>query len=322
MDTQDPCYSMVPETTVGGILSTEESGDITQMKGFDCCNSNSENLVEGENDTGSACVQNIDTINIDCLSIENIKEEQYKQAEIQLIKQWKVDNSRPDWSEVAQYGPELKAYWSTWDSLYLDHGILYGKKLGVRSLENKPQIVLPTSLRKDCFALLHETVTAAHLGSQKTLAKVKQRFHWYNSRKDVEYWCRTCDTCASRKQPYRRAKAPMKQYNVGFPLERVAIDIMGPLPCSNNANYLLLVYCYFTKWLDAIPIASIDAKTVATKLVERFIYVFGCPVTLHSDQGSNFESLVFREVCNILGIEKTGTTAGRPQSDGMVERAC
>ena len=43
----------------------------------------------------------------------------------------------------------------------------------------------------------------------------------------------------------------------------------------SNARYLLLVSCYFTKWLDAIPINSIDAKTVATKLIERFISVFG-----------------------------------------------
>ena len=75
----------------------------------------------------------------------------------------------------------------------------------------------------------------------------------------------------------------MKQYNVGYPLDRVAIDIMGPLPVSNNTGYLLLVSCYFTKWLDAIPINSIDAKTVATNLTERFISVFGVPVTLYSD---------------------------------------
>ena len=43
---------------------------------------------------------------------------------------------------------------------------------------------------------------------------------------------------------------------------------------------------------------------------------------LHSDQGSNFESQVFQEVCNILSIQKTRTTPGRPQSDGMIERAC
>ena len=115
---------------------------------------------------------------------------------------------------------------------------------------------------------------------------------------------------------------PMSQYNVGYPLERCALDCLGPLPTSNNAKYLLVVSCYFTKWLQVIPLESIDAKTVATKLIERFISVLGVPVSLHSDQGSNFESSVFQEVCALLGIEKTRTTPGRPQSDGMVERAC
>ena len=41
---------------------------------------------------------------------------------------------------------------------------------------------------------------------------------------------------------------------------------------------------------------------------------------LHSDQGRNFESQVFREVCDLLGIRKTRTTPLHPQSDGMVER--
>ena len=115
----------------------------------------------------------------------------------------------------------------------------------------------------------------------------------------------------------------MKQSNVGYPLERVALDIMGPLPVTDttNARFLLLVSCYFTKWLDAIPITSIDAKTVASKFIERFIAVFGVPTFLNSDQDSNFESLVFKDVCNILGIQKTRTTP-RQQSDGMVEREC
>ena len=327
VDTQFSCYIGVPETTLGGTLGTRLKGDdlllhCTEDTDSDSSFSCDDEEESEENESGSAYARNVDIIDVDCLARENVKDEQDKQLEIQLIKQWKSDKRKPEWAEISKYGPELKAYWSMWDSLSMTDGVLYRKKVSDESLDSKPQIVLPIELRKKCFALLHDTVTAGHLGSQKTVAKVKQRFYWYNCRKDVEYWCRTCDICASRKQPYRRAKAPMKQYNVGYPLERVAIDIMGPLPRSNNARYLLLVSCYFTKWLDAIPINSIDAKTVATKLIERFISIFGCPISLHSDQGSNFESLVFQEVCNLLGIKKTRTTPGRPQSDGMIERAC
>jgi transposase InsO family protein len=41
---------------------------------------------------------------------------------------------------------------------------------------------------------------------------------------------------------------------------------------------------------------------------------------IHSDQGSNFESQVFKEMCKLLGLHKPRTTSLRPQSDGMVER--
>ena len=335
VETQLSCYSRVPKTTLGGELSMDETMDPYQLSCTEETDSDSsyydaeewrEEIDSDEEKQNmkseSTNVRNIEIINIDSLTPEHIKHEQDQQPEIHMIKQWKNSDEKPNWAQIAQYGPELKAYWSSWESLVLIDGILYKRKPNEMPLNNKPRIVLPTNLRKKCFTLLHDNVSGAHLGSQKTLGKIKERFYWYGCRKDIEYWCRTCDICASRKPPYRRAKAPMKQFNVGYPLERCSLDIMGPLPSSNNARYLLLVSCYFTKWLMVIPLETIDAKTVATKLIERFVSVSGVPVTLHSDQGSNFQSNVFQEVCSILGIEKTRTTPGRPQSDGMIERAC
>ena len=154
------------------------------------------------------------------------------------------------------------------------------------------------------------------------MTKIKKRFYWCNMYKDVSYWCRICSTCGSRKMPHRHAKAPMKQYNVGYPMERIAVDISGPYPVSKKGNkYLFVVSCYFTKWVDEIPMKTQEASYVATKLVNRFISIFGVPMQLHTDLGSNFESKVFKEVCKLLGIDKTRTTVRRPQSDGMVERA-
>ena len=105
-------------------------------------------------------------------------------------------------------------------------------------------------------------------------------------------------------------------------MERIGLDICGPFPVSQKGHrYLMVVSCYFTKWIDAIPLKSQDAKYVASKLVNRFISIFGVPLQLHTDLGSNFESKVFQEVCKLMGKDKTRTTVRRPQSDGMVERA-
>ena len=117
---------------------------------------------------------------------------------------------------------------------------------------------------------------------------------------------------------HRRARAPMKQYNVGLHMERIAIDFMGPLvrstPKNGNApkRYLMVIGDYFTKWTEAIPlenIENIETKTVARALIDNFISRFGVPLFLHTDQGPSFESQLFQEICQSLGSKKIRTTA-------------
>lgn len=72
------------------------------------------------------------------------------------------------------------------------------------------------------------------------------------------------DICESRKSLNRRIRATLQKYVVGAPLERVAIDIMRPLPKCNNGNlYILVMGDYFTKWVDGVPIRNQKASTVA-----------------------------------------------------------
>jgi transposase InsO family protein len=85
-------------------------------------------------------------------------------------------------------------------------------------------------------------------------------------------------------------------------------------------RYLLVVGDYFSKWSEAIAIRDQEAITVANKLVDIIISILDVPMEIHSDQGSNFESQVFKEMCKLLDLHKTRTTSLRPQSDGMVER--
>jgi transposase InsO family protein len=63
-----------------------------------------------------------------------------------------------------------------------------------------------------------------------------------------------------------------------------------------------------------------EAGNLAKKLIENFITIFGVPMQIHTDQGTNFESILFKALCKYLDIEKTRTTVMRQQSDGMAER--
>ena len=107
----------------------------------------------------------------------------------------------------------------------------------------------------------------------------------------------------------------------GYPLQLVAVDIVGPLTPSKSENtYILVASDYFTRWVEAYAIPNQEAVTVANKLVDEFFCRFSVPEQLHSDQGRQFEANVMQEVCRLLQIDKTRTTPYHPQSDGLVER--
>ena len=83
---------------------------------------------------------------------------------------------------------------------------------------------------------LHGSTTSRHFGVKKTLQRLKQKFYWPQCREDVKRWCKKCDECSSKKGPSQKPKAPLKLYAVGEPMERIAIDIMGPLPTTKKGN--------------------------------------------------------------------------------------
>ncbi|KAK3753675.1 hypothetical protein QZH41_003322 [Actinostola sp. cb2023] len=255
-------------------------------------------------------------------SSKDLEEEQMRDKDIARIITWKEKGTeRPAWSAISPDNCAVKAYWSQWDRLQLRDGVLYRKWESEEGDTVQWQLLVPKSLRPEVLRGLHDAKTAGHLGVTKTLGRVKQRFYWYKCSQDVRDWCRKCDLCAASKRPQKTPRAAMKRYNVGAPLERVALDVLGPLPESESSNkYILVVADYFSKWTEAYAIPNQEAVTVAKRVVDEFVSRFGVPRQLHSDQGRNFISAVFTEMCALLGIDKTRTTALHPQSDGMVER--
>ncbi|GFT79684.1 retrovirus-related Pol polyprotein from transposon 412, partial [Trichonephila clavipes] len=197
----------------------------------------------------------------------------------------------------------------------------------MESSSNKPkdgktfrwQLVLPRSRIPEVLKELHGSPTGGHFGVMKTLHRVRERFCWGKVRADVEQWCKSCDACSARKGPKIRSRGKLHRYNVGAPFERIAFDILEPLPRTASGNkYLLVVMDYFTKWPEVYPIPDQEAPTVAEAVVQHWISRYGVPLQLHSDQGRNFVSAVLKGVCELLGFDKTKTTPLHPQPEAIV----
>ena len=216
---------------------------------------------------------------------------------------------------------DVKSYWRLWNSLEIKVGVLFYKWESANSKDPVLLRVLPEAMRRDAWEQLHVDHGGGHMGTQKTMSKLRARFFWVGQRLDVKRWCESCHICQSNMGPSLKRRAPMQQYNVGYPGERVAIDVLGPLPETSAGNrYLLVLMDYFTKCPEAYALPNQEASTIANAVLQGFVSRFGIPHELHSDQGRNFESAVFKGLCNILGVTKTKTTPLHPQSDGMVER--
>jgi cleavage and polyadenylation specificity factor subunit 1 len=100
----------------------------------------------------------------------------------------------------------------------------------------------------------------------------------------------------------------------------VHTDLAGPLPTSAGYTYCLTAINSFMRWPEAIPIPDSTADTVACAILTGWISRFGCPQTVTTDQGRQFELKLFRSLAKLCVIQLSRTTAHYPAANGLVER--
>ncbi|KAJ8364485.1 hypothetical protein SKAU_G00133160 [Synaphobranchus kaupii] len=199
-------------------------------------------------------------------------------------------------SVVSAESPELKSYYSLYSSLVQCDSLLYRRWQAPGRGSDILQLLVPRALRPDVLRLVHGSVGAGHFGNNKTLHRLRGKFHWPGCRHDVELHVHCCNSCTAQKGPNQRSRAPLQQHLVGAPMERVGVDVLGPFPVTDSGNrYILIAMDYFTKWPEAFAVPDQSAATTAERLMEEMFTRFGAPAELHSDQGRNFESQLLAE---------------------------
>ena len=257
------------------------------------------------------------------VTIEDMQQAQRDDPDIGPVMQWRgAAAEKPAWGEVRMRSQAVKTMWQQWDRLAIEDGLLIRHKQHPRKPQPRRQIVLPLNLRTKVFDQVHGNPVTSHMGVTRTVERVQEKFYWPGMKKDIIRWVGTCRPCQRTKPRPGPRRHPLGQIPVGAPFERIAMDILEPGTVTQKGNrYILVVADYFTRWVEAYALTDHTAYEVADKLMTEFISRFGVPHQIHSDQGREFESKLFRALAKMLGCTKTHTAPYRPQSDGLVERA-
>lgn len=176
---------------------------------------------------------------------------------------------------------------------------------------------VPKEMRRHVIRHFHEL---SHAGIRATQKLVTQRFVWPKVNKEVREFVKCCLSCQKAKinkhnrSPDQMFEAPSSRF------QHIHVDLVGPLPMSDDSKYLLTVVDRYSRWPEAFPLSEMTADTVAKTLYEQWICRYGCPETITTDQGRQFESDLMSELQQFIGSKRIRTCAYHPEANGLVER--
>jgi hypothetical protein len=257
----------------------------------------------------------------DSLDRINLRAAQQKDPVLSLVRTW-IKKGAPGSEEMRGLPLEAQKYKQVIPVIKLteDGLLLFPYKLNGPADRVVERILVPEEKKEDVFYHVHQHPTAGHFGSSATAARARPRFYWPGMEADLRKAVATCGDCLAKQQGSNLKRGTLQPRRAGYPFQRLYVDLVGPLSISSKNNkYLLTIEDSFTRYAAVLPIPNKEAVTVARSLVDRFICVYGCPVTIHSDQGKEFTAEVFRETMKTLGIQQTQTPPYNPQSN-PVER--
>lgn len=176
--------------------------------------------------------------------------------------------------------------------------------------------IIPKKMQHQIFLQVHNI---AHNGLKATLRLIRSRYYWPKMTADIRKWHRTCKVCQLVKVT-RHSNPERGQFPQCKKFEHVHLDLVGPMRPSRGYTHLCTFIDRTSRWIEAVPLTTTTAETVAKAFYTQWIARYGTPLKITTDRGPQFRSELFGELAKLLGAQHIQTTAYHPQANGMIER--
>ncbi|XP_016185482.1 uncharacterized protein K02A2.6-like [Arachis ipaensis] len=139
---------------------------------------------------------------------------------------------------------------------------------------------------------------------------------------DTQEFVKKCKKCQENANFH---KAPPEELNLMMasrPFAQWGVDLLGSFPPGpGQVKYFIVAIDYYTKWVEAKPLASISSANCQKFMWRLVVTRFEIPETVISDNGTQFNDKKFKGFLAGLKIKQRFSSVEHPQTNGQVEAA-
>jgi hypothetical protein len=170
---------------------------------------------------------------------------------------------------------------------------------------------------------IHAGLCGSHIGSRPLLGKVfRQGFYWPKTASDATDLDQKCENCQKCARDQKQPSSLTQLIQPTWPLQRWGLDLLGPLPpAQGNLRYVVVAVEYFSKWIEAKPLATITSVTFQKFFWQNIVCRFGVQKAITVDNGTQFDAEAFKEFCDQIDTKIHFASVRHLESNGLVERA-
>ena len=204
----------------------------------------------------------------------------------------------------------------------MEEGVLYHLwvKEGRKTVLYK-QLVIPETLEHEILFWNHSSPFSGHFSTERTFLRILPRFYFPQMYTKVDKFCKSCLACQKHQKRGKSICPPLVPIHASRPMEIVASDIIGPLPCDKwGFRHIITFTCLFTRLIECVAIKDQTQETAAKSFVNTICCRYSCPSVLLTDRGSCYTSAMFRTICKLMNTEKRYSLSYNPMCNGGAER--
>ncbi|GJW48259.1 reverse transcriptase domain-containing protein [Tanacetum coccineum] len=132
---------------------------------------------------------------------------------------------------------------------------------------------------------VHEGACGMHVKARSVVAKImRQGYYWPTMHGDTKEVVDKCDSCQVHAPVPKLPKMRLTSIMSSWPFYQWGLDILGPLlEGPGKLKFIIVAIDYFTKWIEAKPLAKTTSKEVKNFVWQNIVCRFGLPRVIVTD---------------------------------------